>query len=142
MVDNCKVESAGILQCATHHPCAWNGTTIIGDRNNAGILHLTHFSEFFAGTALCDCPNRKYICETGNLSLLDNETCNCRIVINWIRVGHCTNTTPASCDCRGSAGRNRLFVFLTRFTQVGVQIYESRRDDKTSSVQNLHTFWL
>ena len=72
--------------------------------------------------------------------LFDDETRDGGIVVDRIGVRHRTDAGPTAGDRRGRAAGDRLFVLLTRLTQVRVQIDETGRDDQSGCVEHVRVF--
>src|SRR6476661_2866729 len=59
MINYGQIESTCILHGTSHHSGRRYGASVIRDSDYSCILHLSHFSEFFATTPFCNCANRK-----------------------------------------------------------------------------------
>ena len=90
--------------------------------------------------SLSDRADRKDVGESGRFSLFDDEARDGWIIVHWIGVWHRADGSVAARDRSQRARLNRLFIFLSGFAQVRVQINEAGRDDETCRVEHLRTF--
>ena len=74
------------------------------------------------------------------LSLFDHKSRYGRVVVHRIRVGHRADRRESSGYRGRRAARDRFFIFVARLAEVNMHVYETRRDDQSSSIENLGAF--
>src|SRR4029453_2369776 len=96
MIDDRQVESVCVFHRSSHHPWSGHWTPVVRHSDDSGVLHFTHFGEFFSGTRLSNRSDRKYIRELGRLTFINHKPGNSRVVVHRIGVWHRADASPTS----------------------------------------------
>ena len=132
-------EVIGVLHRQAKQVGIGDRPAVVGDRDDAGLLHAADLRHLLALQALRDRTDRVDVHAAAlGLRLLQDVACHRRAVVDRMGVGHAAHAREAAARRGAGAGDDVLLVLLARIAQMAVHIDEARRDDLARCVHHLH----
>ena len=139
MIHHGQAVMSGILNSTAHHSVVLDATAVIGQRHHPGGRQGADRSHLLSGKPLGDSSRAEDIhAGRGSSALLDPGN-RCRTVCDRRGVRHADHRGKSAGCSAPSSGCNRLFVRLSRLTEMDMDVDKSRRDHLAGGIDDLGT---
>ena len=135
MIDHREAEGARGFHGAAHDARIHDGPAIVGDGDDARLLHQADGGQLFAGAAFGDGADGKYIDDGVALGALDDVAGDGGVVVDWRRVRHAADGGEPTGGGGARAGFDGLGVFEAGLAQMDVHVDKAGRDDQAGRVE-------
>src|SRR5580700_3932903 len=140
MIDYRQIERAAIIHGLAQKPGGGDGTAIVTDRDNSGLLHGANFGQSFAAAAQRYGADGPDVCAGYCGSALHDRACHRGVVIDWPRVWHRADRREAATRRRARARFDRFGAFAARLAQMAMQVDKTWRNHEARGVED-RTIW-
>lgn len=130
VIEDGELKHAGVFQGSPHQFIVLDAMSIVGDGDDPGVFERADGCHFLAGEAFGDGPGHKHINRGFIFGFVAYKSHRARLIDRGGGIGHAKDRTEtAACGRAGSRG-DSLLGRLARFTQVNMEIDQSRADDE------------
>ena len=137
MIDHRQIQRAAIVHRLAQKPGGSDGTAIVTDRDNSGLLHGANFGQSFAAAAQRYGADGPDVCAGYGGGAFHDRACHRGVVIDRPRVWHRADRREAATRCRARARFDRFGAFAARLAQMAMQVDKTRRNDQARRVKSL-----
>jgi len=138
MLDDGEIERAAVVHDLPREFCSSDGLAVVGNSDDAGLLHGGDFRDGFAIAAGTGGAYRPDADMGGGFGPIENEARDAGVVVDGPGVRHAANGGEATAGRRERASRDGFGRFLAGLAQMRVKIDEAGGDDQTGGVKD---FW-
>src|SRR5580700_6907392 len=135
MIDHRQAEGAGRFHGAAHDTRIHDGASVVGDGDDASVLHQADGGQLFAGASLGDGADGKYINHRVARRALDDIAGDGGVVVHGRGVWHAADGGESTGSGGARAALDRFGVLEAGLAQVDVHVDKARRDDEAGSVE-------
>jgi len=136
MFDDAQIERAAVVHHLAREFCRGDGLAIVGDGDDAGLLHGGDFRDGFAFAADArgaDGPNAH---AGGGFGAIENEARDAGVVVHRLRVWHAADGSEAASCCGARAGLDAFRGFLAGLAEMRVKVDEAGSHDQAGGVED------
>ena len=131
-----QVESRCVLHGAPHDQGALDRTVCIANADATGFSKCCHIGELFSGQIPGQGAQRVDPGTFDSPGPLSYHVNHCRCVNNGFRISRAAHTGDSSRHSSAQFAEHGGLVFLSRFSQPGLQVDQPRTDDKPGRVED------
>ena len=135
MIDHGKAEGSRGFHGAPHHARIHHRPAVVGNGDDARLLHQSDGGKFFAGAVLGDGADGKHVHDGVALGALDDVAGDGGVVVDGRRVGHAADGGESTGGGGARAALDGLGVFEAGLAQMDVHVDEAGRDDQSGGVE-------
>ena len=136
VLDDRQVERARVLERAAHQAGVHHRAAVVGDRDDAALLHVRDVGEHLALEALRDRADRPHPHGADLLRAPHDQLGHRALVVDRLGVRHAADRGEPARGRRARAGLDVLLVLLTGLAQVDVQVDQPGHDPQVLDVDD------
>jgi hypothetical protein len=136
VVDDGEVESAGELHGAAHDAGVHDGAAVVGDGDDAGVLHGADGGQFVAGAVLGDGADGEDVGNGELAGAVDDVAGDGGIVVDGDCVWHAADGSESAGGGGAGAGLDGFGVLDAGLAEVDVHVDETGGDDEAGGVED------
>ena len=136
MLDDEEIERAAIIHHLAREFCRGDGLAVVGNRNDAGLLHRGDFCDGFAFAADASGADGPDAHAGGGFGAIKNEARNAGVVVDGLCIRHAAYGGEAASSCRTCSRFDRFGRFLAGLAEMRVKVDEAGSDDQAGGVED------